>query len=160
MKGEPVSIFARNIDIESCITNGKNIRSEKVDDYGEGIYVFEFEPVDEGEAIFKIAYTEDGISKEKEFVFTVTAEEYEASEINGEIKAGDANCDGTIDMGDAVLTMQSLANPQKYGLNGTSEMCITNQGIINSDVDDSIAGVTNNDALKIQKYLLGIIKEL
>ena len=32
---------------------------------------------------------------------------------------GDANCDGIVDMSDAVLIMQSLANPNKYGVNGT-----------------------------------------
>ena len=29
---------------------------------------------------------------------------------------GDANCDGTVDMSDVVLIMQSLSNSGKYGL--------------------------------------------
>ena len=71
---------------------------------------------------------------------------------------GDANLDGTVDMSDVVLIMQSLANPDKYGLGGTDENAITSQGIANADVDKNIAGVTTNDALVIQQYLLGKIK--
>jgi endo-1,4-beta-xylanase len=72
--------------------------------------------------------------------------------------AGDANCDGQIDMGDAVLIMQSLANPNKYGINGTDEHFLTVQGRVNADVDKTSEGVTSNDALRIQEYLLGKIK--
>lgn len=57
---------------------------------------------------------------------------------------GDANCDGTMDMSDAVLIMQSIANPDKYKL--------TEQGSKNADMDGD--GVTNGDALAIQKKLL------
>ncbi|WP_294752096.1 glycoside hydrolase family 2 TIM barrel-domain containing protein [uncultured Ruminococcus sp.] len=73
---------------------------------------------------------------------------------------GDANCDGGVDMSDAVLIMQSLANPNKYGLNGTDSRHITEQGQLNGDVDTSVKGITSNDALRIQKYLLGIVKTL
>ena len=51
--------------------------------------------------------------------------------------------------------MQSLANPDKYGLDGTDERHITEQGIENGDVDKNIAGLTSNDALRIQELLLG-----
>jgi endo-1,4-beta-xylanase len=74
------------------------------------------------------------------------------------ITLGDANCDGQIDMGDAVLIMQSLANPNKYGENGTDERHITAQGKVNADVDKDSEGITSNDALRIQEYLLGKIK--
>ena len=57
-------------------------------------------------------------------------------------------------MSDAVLIMQSLANPDKYGINGTSEKHITDQGITNGDVDTRSKGITSNDALRIQEYLL------
>jgi hypothetical protein len=76
------------------------------------------------------------------------------------IVRGDANCDGTVDMGDAVLIMQSLANPNKYGLSGSDSKHITEQGKLNGDVDEEVKGLTSNDALKIQKYLLKSIKEL
>ncbi|WP_295081317.1 glycoside hydrolase family 9 protein [Ruminococcus sp.] len=74
--------------------------------------------------------------------------------------AGDVNCDGTVDMADAVLIMQSLANPNKYGIGGTSDKCLTEQGAANGDVDTSVAGLTSNDALKIQEFLLGKVKSL
>ena len=73
---------------------------------------------------------------------------------------GDANCDGGVDMSDAVLIMQSLANPNKYGLNGTDSRHITEQGQLNGDVDTSAKGITANDALRIQEYLLGKVTSL
>ena len=74
--------------------------------------------------------------------------------------AGDANCDGKIDMSDAVLVMQSLSNPDKYGLGGTDESAITEKGIKNADVSGNGDGLTNNDALAIQKFKLEIIDSL
>lgn len=68
---------------------------------------------------------------------------------------GDANCDSGVDMSDVVLVMQSLANPNKYGLNGADEHHITEKGIDCADVEGNGNGITASDALKIQKYLLG-----
>ncbi len=65
---------------------------------------------------------------------------------------GDANCDGNVDMSDAVLIMQSLANPSNYKL--------TDQGSKNADCYNVGDGVTNADALAIQKYKLSLITEL
>ena len=73
---------------------------------------------------------------------------------------GDANCDGNVDMSDAVLIMQSLANPAKYGINGTNENHITQKGIDLADVSENGNGLTTNDALTIQNYLLGNVKSL
>ncbi len=67
---------------------------------------------------------------------------------------GDANCDGEIDMSDAVLIMQALANPNKYGLGGTDKGAITEQGLMNADTDSGSKGLTTGDALRIQEYLL------
>lgn len=67
---------------------------------------------------------------------------------------GDANGDGTVDLSDAVLIMQSLANPSRYGVNGSDDNHITEEGCYRADVDGD--GVTNMDALTIQKYLLGL----
>ena len=72
------------------------------------------------------------------------------------LKKGDVNCDGKVDLADAILIMQALANPNKYGLEGSYEKHITSQGQINGDVDKSVKGLTPNDALIIQEYLLGI----
>lgn len=73
---------------------------------------------------------------------------------------GDANCDEGVDMADAVLIMQSLANPDKYGISGTDKNHLTLQGEANADVDRSSKGITSNDALRIQEYLLGKVKDL
>ena len=61
-------------------------------------------------------------------------------------------------MSDAVLIMQALANPDKYGVKGSDSHHITEQGQSNGDVDTSSKGLTSNDALEIQKYLLGLLK--
>ena len=67
---------------------------------------------------------------------------------------GDVNGDGNVDISDAVLIMQYISNPSKYGVNGSDEKHITKEGYFRADVDGE--GVTNMDALAIQKYLLGL----
>lgn len=81
---------------------------------------------------------------------TTTVSQSEPSEL---VK-GDANCDGRVELADAILIMQSLANPNKYGVEGSAENHITSLGQLNGDVDKSVKGLTSNDALEIQRYLL------
>ena len=64
-----------------------------------------------------------------------------------------------IDMSDAVLIMQALANPNKYGVDGRDEKRITAQGVKNADVSGN-DGMTTGDAVVIQKYLLHLVTEL
>lgn len=66
--------------------------------------------------------------------------------------AGDANGNGTVDMSDAVLIMQSLANPSKFRISEANKS--------KADAYKPGTGVTNQDALSIQKYLLGLIPSL
>ena len=66
--------------------------------------------------------------------------------------AGDANCDNDVSLADAVLIMQSLANPNQFGENGSDQAHITREGIQNGDVNMRGNGITNLDALAIQKY--------
>ncbi len=66
--------------------------------------------------------------------------------------AGDANDDGSVDMADVVLIMQSLANPDKYKLSA--------EAILNADVNGHGNGITTSDALSIQRYLLGLVTAL
>ncbi len=73
---------------------------------------------------------------------------------------GDANCDNIVDLADAILVMQSLANPNKYGVGGSAAKPITKQGQANSDVDVSTKGLTGDDAVRIQMYLLKKISSL
>ena len=70
---------------------------------------------------------------------------------------GDSNIDEQINLADVVLIMQSLANPSKYGLKGDDDSHITLQGLTNADVVGN-DGVTNLDALEIQKYLLQLVE--
>ena len=76
---------------------------------------------------------------------------------NNEIStvAGDANLDGIVNIADAVLVMQVATNPDKYA-QGKSELSIKPQGEINADVDGK-KGLSNSDALLIQKFKLGLI---
>ncbi len=59
---------------------------------------------------------------------------------------GDANENGELDMADAVLIMQCCSNPDEYRL--------TAQGRYNADFNND--GITNEDALTVQKILLEI----
>jgi len=69
----------------------------------------------------------------------------------GDIKYGDSNCDGFVNMADAVLIMQVISNPDKYKFPENGEK--------NADVDGS-GDVTNMDALTIQRYMLNLVKTL
>ncbi len=74
---------------------------------------------------------------------------------------GDANCDTIIDIADAVLIMQSIANPDAYGVKGTDPTHITEQGSLNADVyENGTSGITAEDALQIQKFRLKLITSL
>ena len=91
-------------------------------------------------------------------VTTTTTETPTPSE-EDDIKWGDANCDGSVNIADAVLVMQVVTNPDKYA-QGKTEKSITAKGERNADVDTSVKGLTNRDALMIQKFKLGIIDKL
>ncbi len=73
---------------------------------------------------------------------------------------GDANNDGQINLADTVMIMQALVNSPKYGLTGSDKSHITAQGWANADCAGNNDGVTNLDALAIQKYKLGLIDAL
>jgi endoglucanase len=92
---------------------------------------------------------------------TTTTTTTSGSDINptsGDRVWGDANCDGQVNMADAVLIMQSIANPDTYGPGKPDG--ISADGQLNGDVDNNGDGITNKDALKIQQYKLNIIKSL
>lgn len=73
---------------------------------------------------------------------TTTATTVPGTTGNGNSVYGDADEDGEVNINDAVIIMQSIANPDKYKLK--------TQGKINADVYNNGDGVTNNDALIIQ----------
>lgn len=63
-------------------------------------------------------------------------------------RSGDVNGDGEVDMADAVLIMQFLADPDKYQL--------TDSAKFNADVDGGCNGINSNDASAIQRLLLNL----
>ena len=69
---------------------------------------------------------------------------------------GDANNDGELTLADAIVTLQSVGNPEKYGINGWDETHITYQGSFNADIAGDYDGITTLDALAIQRKVLGL----
>ena len=80
-----------------------------------------------------------------------------SSELTPTLK-GDANLDGDVNIADAVLVMQVSTNPDKYA-QGKTSLSIKPQGEVNADVDGK-KGLSNADALLIQKFKLGLIDKL
>ena len=72
---------------------------------------------------------------------------------------GDTNLDGQVELADAILIMQALANPNKYGKTGSDPKHLTSEGSLNGDVDGE-KGLTSGDALTIQMKLLGFYDKL
>ncbi|MBQ1518881.1 MAG: glycoside hydrolase family 9 protein [Ruminococcus sp.] len=70
----------------------------------------------------------------------------------GTVLYGDANCDSRVDISDAVYIMASISNPSKY--------VIKPNGAVNADCCNVGDGITNKDALAIQKFLLKLIDSL
>ncbi len=84
--------------------------------------------------------------------------EYEStSPGDGDYDPGNANCDDKVDLADAVLILQAIANPDKYGTDGSDAGHITEQGMKNADCSGSGDGMTSKDALAVQKYTLALI---
>ena len=80
---------------------------------------------------------------------TTTTSTTSVTGVDGNIFYGDANEDGTVNISDAVLIMQSISNPSEYNL--------SEQGRKNADVVDG-DGVTNADALAIQMVEAKLLK--
>jgi len=85
---------------------------------------------------------------------------FKEADVDDDVLYGDANCNGDVDISDAVLIMQSIANPDKFGIGGTDETAITIKGSKNADCYNPGDGVTNNDALAVQKFRIKLISEL
>ncbi|MCD7891843.1 MAG: dockerin type I repeat-containing protein [Ruminococcus sp.] len=65
---------------------------------------------------------------------------------------GNADVDGNVDIADATLVMSYVNNSSKYP--------ITAQGPVNADVNANGNGISNNDALAIQRLLSQVIDSL
>lgn len=71
---------------------------------------------------------------------------------------GDANNNGKLEIADAVLIMQAVANADKYGVGGTDDYCLTPQGKLNADCYQPGSDLTSMDALAVQKAIAGLVK--
>ena len=121
---------------------GNEVRTDNICVYIDGKHVGGIEP--------------DGSGPETEDPTDPTTSSGSAS--SGDVNWGDSNCDGLVDLADAVLIMQYSANPDEYGLG--KDKGISEQGAENADVTGGGDGITNLDALTIQKYKLGLIDSL
>ncbi|MBP5432742.1 cellulase family glycosylhydrolase [Ruminococcus sp.] len=145
--------------------NGE-VESKVINKDGNEEYSSKFNTLPAGEYTVKIIFaglhTQNNVCYGIDCSYKVTIEpkNTNGSGPNDDILWGDANCDGGIDMADAVLIMQSLANPNKYGVDGSDSKHITSKGQEQADVDTATKGITSNDALQIQLFLLGKIKSL
>ena len=132
---------------------------------GSGIFILEYD-LGKGYTLMvgsmtleKIDYARLRYSGSENFIDIRTddVEKYLSTSAEVSNIKGDANCDGQVDLSDAVMIMQALANPNKYGLDGTAEHHLTKQGKLNGDMNGD--GLTSGDALAIQKKLLGLDDE-
>ncbi len=128
--GEPKYIWKRNGELLDGI-NGASIRLDDLTAANSGKYTVTI-------------VSAGGIEKE------VVAFNLEVVSETGDYLAGDANCDGKVEIADATLILQYLTNKDEYALTG--------QGLINADVIGNADGVTAQDALTIQQVDAGIYK--
>lgn len=83
---------------------------------------------------------------------TETTKPVETSGTAEDILYGDANGDSKVNMADAVFIMQCNANP--------GEFQVADENKAAADVSGNGDGITNNDALAIQRFEAGIVKAL
>ena len=130
----------RKAILTDCVTDGRTASKCEVDFDGDGI--LQLDIVSEDRAI------------NVNYIIIRTLEKAPLPLIStgdNTVVRGDANCDGEVNMADAVLIMQSIGNPDKYKLSDKGEK--------NADVDGK-EGITNKDSLRIQQFKLGLIQEL
>ncbi|MCR4794576.1 MAG: leucine-rich repeat protein [Ruminococcus sp.] len=130
-------------DQQTADSDGKVSFSYIPDEKEEWTFIFVGEAVND--VVTRTVGTLDGLKKTRYYE-------------DEPIVSGDANGDGEVDMSDIVLIMQALANPNKYGVDGTEPSHLTNKGSVFADADEN--GLTVNDALRIQLYLLNKISSL
>jgi len=119
-------------------------------DEGEGTYA-EFIPDEplSGDELFNILceLADEGIALRSPKDNCCVYHTYKEPEIELIRKlAGDANDDETLSLSDAVIILQAVGNPDKYRL--------TNPGKAKADIVGNGDGITNADALEIQRKLL------
>jgi len=69
-----------------------------------------------------------------------------------DILPGDANCDNKVDIADVIIIKCYLINNKQYS--------ISQQGLINADVNERGNGINIQDSLATLKYILKLIDSL
>lgn len=139
---------ATNIIVQS--SDGNMISGDKFNTLKEGEYTVKISPTP---LMYNHGFTVKGA--DASYKVTITKKVIGTTDPSLNSKYGDANCDGGVDMADVVIIMQSLASPNKYGVNGSDKNHITDTGMKNADIPGTSKGVTTDDALAIQEFLLG-----
>lgn len=118
-------------------------------DYPEAFIVntHEFDSTKAGTYTIKVKCTDDYKADYKVMHNLLT---FEVTVSENSTLNGDATMDGKINISDAVLIMQSIANPDEYK--------ITEQGKLNADVYNRGDGITANDAFIIQMVEVKTLK--
>ena len=98
----------------------------------------------------------DGVVETPDVTTTTTT----TTSTESDALCGDANCDGKVDLSDAVMILQALSNKDKYGVTGSDPSHITEQGMINADCNKVRDGVTTLDALTVQRYVVNLVESL
>lgn len=141
---------------ENCDLNGNGISGDLHDLNILNLYATENLDAEAMEAFFgnysdKLAEYISGLSKDSGRPSVKYSPEKHSSPVALSIdieRTGDANADGTTDMADVVMIMQSLANPDNYRLSAL--------GRFNGDINNTNDGITVMDAQAIQNRLLGL----
>ena len=94
-----------------------------------------------------LIYKEIGLVPYIEYLQTSHGTSETSIDLHSNVK-GDANDDGKLALSDAITIMQKVGNPDTFGL--------TAQGEYNADIAGNFDGITNADALAVQKKLLNI----
>ncbi|MCC8135750.1 MAG: glycoside hydrolase family 9 protein [Ruminococcus sp.] len=119
---------------DSTYNDGSETKTDYICVYSDGVLVGGIEP--------------DGTTVSTEDTSETTTSD---SELSVSLW-GDANVDGKIDISDAVAIMSYASNSEKYP--------ISDQGLLNADVNENGNGISNMDALAIQKLLANSLSEL
>ncbi|HRR77251.1 MAG TPA: hypothetical protein P5191_10635 [Ruminococcus sp.] len=94
------------------------------------------------------AKNESGISAQTFEAGIISDQAYELLRDCDIERSGDLNFNGKLDMGDAVAILHSYSNPDKYELTAVQRF--------NADLSNTGDGITPNDALEVQRKLLGL----
>lgn len=125
--------------------------TEYIPVYIDGVLYYGTEP-DGTTADGGMTPTEASTDATTESSTEATDSETDSTTDSSDILWGDANVDGAVDISDAVPILSYVNNASKYPL--------TEQGLANADVNQNGDGISNSDALAVQRYISNVISAL